>query len=213
MKIDNFTAQSIFYFFFVLALLFLSPFGTAVLTVNEELFVFLSFLIFFDFLGGTLMGGAASTADTKIIGLTLRQTALLKTKLVSAVRLRGLIQTALRPAQFRYRLRQNFVEDLATLVATRELELSTAIAQAALFAHKVIIRQELGLVRSIFAGGLIKAVLDLRTKLLKPVTEAKVAQIRKPSLFFTRSGSLLVFSGFLSKPLLFRHKNAAAQLC
>jgi hypothetical protein len=70
MNIKEIVKYTILLFFFFIA--FLMPLDKTFLTINEELFVVISFVLFLDLIGNTLLNGIANVADLKIKSITNR---------------------------------------------------------------------------------------------------------------------------------------------
>jgi hypothetical protein len=87
---------------------FIAPFDETILTVNEELFVIISFFIFVDLFGNTIMFAIADMTDTRIRVATQKLSILLIQKFTGFAELYGNLINLVQLALFRKKLIQKF---------------------------------------------------------------------------------------------------------
>jgi hypothetical protein len=107
----------------ILISLFLAPFEEVFLTVNEELFVIISFLIFADLLGNTILTAIANAADSKILSISTRLSNLLIQKFVSLTDLYISLSTLLKLINFRLRLIKQFRLSTRNMLSLRSIDM------------------------------------------------------------------------------------------
>jgi len=142
---------------------FLVPFG---LTINEELFVFLSFILFIELLGRTLAAAIASSADSRRALAVASLTVSVRRELSSLIALRQVLGRVASLAAFRSSLVANFAMEIFYLSNQPHVDQCFLFSQSFYRTYVSILRLECRLIRNIAQLALVTGLHLLRERLL-----------------------------------------------
>jgi hypothetical protein len=142
---------------------FLVPFG---LTINEELFVFLSFILFVELLGRTLAAVIASLADARRAVAVQALTASAHRELKALIALRQILVRITSLASFRSVLVSNFAIEIFHISQQPNLDQSFLFCQSFYRTYVSVLRLECRLIRNISQLALVTGLSLLKIQLL-----------------------------------------------
>jgi len=142
---------------------FLVPFG---LTINEELFVFLSFILFVELLGRTLAAVIASSADARRAAAVHALAASAHRELSALIALRQVLSRIASLASFRSALISNFAIEIFQISQQPSLDQSFLFCQSFYRTYVSVLRLECRLIRNIAQLALVTGLSLLNELLL-----------------------------------------------